>query len=131
MVISLRTLDDGAWISVNDSRTVGASDVWTLARGRFCRCEPAYVLLEGFTDVGVDGTSVVAGAVGRCLECGRHSSLEGLPVGRVVDGEFERYEASAVQATLEQSSGGAVESGRKYRRKGREAGRTDATAGAL
>ncbi|UTF54263.1 hypothetical protein [Natronosalvus rutilus] len=122
MAISLRTLDDGAWISVNDSRTVGASDVWTLARGRFCRCEPAYVLFEGFTDVGVDGTSVVAGAVGRCLECGRHDSLERLPVGRIVDGEFERYEASAVQATLEPVSGRAVEPGRQIPPEGARGG---------
>ncbi|USZ70923.1 hypothetical protein [Natronosalvus halobius] len=122
MAISLRTLDDGAWISVDDSRTVGASDVWTLARGQFCRCEPAYVLLEGFTDVGVDGTSVVAGAVGRCLECGCHSSVERLPVGRVVDGEFERYEASAVQARLEPSFGEAVESARQIPPEGARGG---------
>ncbi|QCC57037.1 hypothetical protein DV706_21200 (plasmid) [Natronorubrum bangense] len=53
MPIALRTLDDGAWISVNDSRQVSVSDVWTLSRGVFCNCEPAYVLLEGFLDVRV------------------------------------------------------------------------------
>lgn len=98
MTIALRTLDDGAWISVNDSREVGVSDVWTLANGRFCDCEPAHVLLEGFYDVGVDGPTVVVGAVGRCLDCGERDSIERLPVGRIVEGRFSPYGPEAVQS---------------------------------
>ncbi len=101
MAIALRTLDDGAWISVNDSREVGVSDIWTLACGHFCACEPASVLLEGFTGVRVDGETIVANAVGQCLECGQRSGLDGLPVGRIVDGRFERYDPAGVQSTLE------------------------------
>ena len=105
MAIALRTLDDGAWISVNDSREVGVSDVWILEREECCSCPLSYVLLEGFTDVRVDGTHVVAGTVGRCLECGQRVSIDRLPVGRVIDGEFERYDPASVSRVR-----GAVES---------------------
>ncbi|ADB61725.1 hypothetical protein Htur_2856 [Haloterrigena turkmenica DSM 5511] len=101
MTIALRTLDDGAWISVNDSRQVSVSDVWTLSRGVFCDCEPAYVLLEGFTDVGVDGSIVTADAVGQCLECGTRDSIDRLSIGRVIDGEFEPYDPESVQSLVE------------------------------
>ncbi len=101
MPIALRTLDDGAWISVNDSRQVSVSDVWTLSRGVFCSCEPAYVLLEGFVDVGVDGSIVTADAVGQCLDCGTRDSIDRLPIGRIVDGEFEPYEPESVQSIVE------------------------------
>ena len=101
MTIALRTLDDGAWISVNDSRQVSVSDVWTLSRGLFCDCEPAYVLLEGFFDVDVDGPVVVARAVGQCLECGTRDSIDRLPVGRMVDGEFRPYDPESVQWLVE------------------------------
>ncbi|WP_255170719.1 hypothetical protein [Natrononativus amylolyticus] len=101
MAIALRTLDDGAWISVDDSREVAVSDVWTLSSGRFCECAPAHVLLEGFYDVGADGSTVVAGAVGRCLDCGDSGSIDRLPVGRIVDGAFSPYGPSGVQSTLE------------------------------
>ena len=97
MPIALRTLDDGAWISVNDSRQVSVSDVWTLSHGGFCDCEPAYVLLEAFVDVDVDGRIVVADVVGQCLECGTRDSIDRLPVGRVVDGEFYPYDPDGVQ----------------------------------
>lgn len=99
MAIALRTLDDGAWISVNDTRAVGVSDVWTLAHGQFCGCTPAPVLIEGFTDVGTDGQRIVAGVVGQCLECGRRDSIERLAVGRIVDGEFRRYGATGAVRT--------------------------------
>ncbi|WP_408960354.1 hypothetical protein [Natrinema sp. 74] len=97
MPIALRTLDDGAWISVNDSRQVSVSDVWTLSHGVFCDCEPAYVLLEAFIDVDVDGSVVVASAVGQCLECGTRESIDRLPVGRIVNGEFRPYDPAGVQ----------------------------------
>ncbi|WP_247002104.1 hypothetical protein [Halosolutus gelatinilyticus] len=101
MAIALRTLDDGAWISVNDSRQVSVSDVWTLSRGAFCDCEPAYVLLEAFVDVSVDGPIVAVDAVGQCLECGERDPIDRLPVGRMVDGEFEPYEPEGVQSRIE------------------------------
>ncbi|MCU4927014.1 hypothetical protein OB905_13675 [Halobacteria archaeon AArc-dxtr1] len=104
MAIALRTLDDGAWISVNDARQVSVSDVWTLSRGVFCDCEPAYILLEGFYDVSVDGAIVFAGAVGQCLDCGTRDSIDQLPVGRLVDGEFEPYDPAGIQSTLEPES---------------------------
>lgn len=101
MSIALRTLDDGAWISVNDSRQVSVSDVWTLSRGVFCDCMPAYVLLEAFLDVRVDGSIVFAETVGQCLECGERASIDRLPVGRIVNGTFEPYDPEAVQSVLE------------------------------
>ncbi|QFU81760.1 hypothetical protein [Natronorubrum aibiense] len=104
MPIALRTLDDGAWISVNDSRQVSVSDVWTLSRGVFCDCKPAYVLLEAFLDVRINGSIVVAEAVGQCLECGTRDSIARLPVGKIVDGEFEPYNPEAVQSVLEPES---------------------------
>ncbi|ELY40977.1 hypothetical protein [Natronorubrum sulfidifaciens] len=101
MSIALRTLDDGAWISVNNSRQVSVSDVWTLSRGVFCDCKPAYVLLEAFLDVRVDGPTVVAEAVGQCLECGVRETITYLPVGRIVDGTFEPVDPETVQSVLE------------------------------
>ncbi|MFD1565832.1 hypothetical protein ACFR99_20115 [Haloarchaeobius amylolyticus] len=107
MSIALRTLDDGAWISVNDSRQVSVSDVWSLATGAFCDCSPAYVLLEAFVDVGVDGSTVVAHAVGQCLECGTRDSIEQLPVGAMIDGDFHPYDPEGVQWRLERDGEGA------------------------
>lgn len=107
MTIAVRTLDDGAWISVNDSRQVSVSDVWTLSRGTFCDCEPAYVLLEAFVDVGVDGRIVTADAVGQCLECGTRDSIDRLPVGRVVDGSFRPYGPEGVQWRVRPDGGRA------------------------
>ncbi|WP_126661813.1 hypothetical protein [Haloterrigena salifodinae] len=101
MTIAVRTLDDGAWISVNDSRQVSVSDVWTLSQGVFCDCEPAYVLLEAFVGVSVDGSIVFADAVGQCLECGTRDPIDRLPVGRVVDGEFRPYDPEGVQWRVE------------------------------
>ncbi|QLK26580.1 hypothetical protein HYG81_02900 [Natrinema zhouii] len=101
MTIAVRTLDDAAWISVNDSRQVSVSDVWTLSRGVFCDCEPAYVLLKAFVDVGVDGPIVVADAIGQCLDCGTRDSIDRLPVGRIVDGDFRPYDPEGVQWRVE------------------------------
>jgi hypothetical protein len=97
MTVSLRTLDDGAWISIDDSREVGVSDVWTLPAREFCGCETAHVLLEGFTDVAVSDHRVLADAYGMCIDCGSRDSLESLPVGRLVDGEFKPYDPTGVQ----------------------------------
>ncbi|OIB58122.1 hypothetical protein [Natrialba sp. SSL1] len=100
MTIALRTLDDGAWISVNDSREVGVSDIWTLPAREFCGCETPHVMLEGFSGVDLRGvdTHVIADAVGMCIDCGTRDGIESLPVGRIVDGEFKRYEPESVQS---------------------------------
>ncbi len=105
MVVSVRTLDDGAWISVNDSRAVGVSQIWPIARHDLCGCETAHLLLEAFYDVGVDGRRIVAGVVGQCIDCGTEGSIDTLPVGRVVDGEFSAYEPGQVQSLLEPVEG--------------------------
>jgi len=42
-------LDDGAWVSVNDSREVNVSDLWLLAEHDLCGCEVADFLAEGVT----------------------------------------------------------------------------------
>ena len=100
MATSLRTFDEGAWISVDDSREVGVSDVWTLTDGEFCSCDTAHVLLEAFSETWIDGADVVASGVGMCIDCGTRDGIGRLPVGRLVDGEFKRYEPGAVHSTL-------------------------------
>jgi len=102
MAVRVRTLDDGAWISVNDSRVVGVSDIWPLAVTDFCDCPTAQVLLEAFYDVGVADGWIVAGAVGQCIDCGTSGSIEHLAIGRIVDGTFRPVEPDRVQARLEQ-----------------------------
>ncbi len=101
MAISLRVLDDGAWISVNDSREVGVSDIWTLTSTDFCSCETAHVLLEGFSATHVAGPHIVADAVGQCINCGHRDTIDRLPVGRALEGQFAPYDPAAVQSTLE------------------------------
>ncbi|ADD05178.1 uncharacterized protein Nmag_1602 [Natrialba magadii ATCC 43099] len=101
MAIALRTLDDGAWISVNDSREVGVSDVWILPFREYCSCETPHVLLEGFSGVDLRAIDnrIVADAVGMCIDCGTRDYIESLPVGRIVDGEFKSYEPGSVQTS--------------------------------
>lgn len=101
MAVSVRTLDDGAWISVNDSRAVGVSQIWPISRYDFCDCQTAHLLLEAFYDVGVDDHRIVAGVVGQCIDCGTKDSIDDLPVGRIVDGEFYAYEPGRTQSVLE------------------------------
>ncbi|ELZ02054.1 hypothetical protein C482_05631 [Natrialba chahannaoensis JCM 10990] len=107
MTIALRTLDDGAWISVNDSREVGVSDIWTLPGHEFCNCETPHVLLEAFSGVDLRGvdTHVIADAVGMCIDCGTRDGIDSLVVGRIVDGEFKRYEPGSVQRPSVAASG--------------------------
>ncbi|SNZ12135.1 hypothetical protein SAMN06269185_1514 [Natronoarchaeum philippinense] len=104
MPVAVRTLDDGAWISINDSRAVSNSGIWPLTHYEFCDCEVSYVLLESFYDVGVDRHRVLVGAIGQCIECGRQDSIDDLAVGRIVDGEFHAYEPSEFQSLLEPDS---------------------------
>ena len=101
MTVAVRTLDDGAWISINDSRAVSNSGIWPLTHYDFCDCDVAYVLLESFYDVGIDHHEVVVGTIGQCIECGHQDSIDDFPVGRIVDGEFYAYEASEFQSLIE------------------------------
>jgi hypothetical protein len=91
MTTDVHQLDDGAWISVNDSREVNVSDLWLLARSDFCDCETTDLLAEGFVKVGVDHPNIEARIAGQCIACGASGVTDWLVVGRVVDpdsGEF-------------------------------------------
>nr|WP_227376772.1 hypothetical protein [Haladaptatus halobius] len=88
MATAIRTLDEGAWVNVNNTRTVGVSNVWKLADHGICGCDTAFFLVEVFTDVGVDGRWVEARAAGQCIGCGERGTTGWLRVGRVRDGEF-------------------------------------------
>lgn len=99
MSVALRVLDDGAWVSVNDERRVSVSELWRVAGGDdpVCACECADYVVEGFTDVGVDGRTVTADVYGQCIRCGQAATVRGLPVGRIVDGEFRSVAGEAVR----------------------------------
>ncbi|GGN90788.1 MULTISPECIES: hypothetical protein [Haloarcula] len=85
MTTDVHQLDDGAWISVNDSREVNVSDLWLLARSDFCDCETTDFLAEGFVKVGVDHPDIEARIAGQCIACGASGITDWLTVGRVVD----------------------------------------------
>lgn len=95
MSVALRILDDGAWVSVNDERRVSVSELWRVADA--CGCACADFVVEGFTDVRVDGRTVTADVYGQCIRCGEASSVLGVPVGRLVDGAFRPFAADAVR----------------------------------
>jgi hypothetical protein len=95
MATSLRALDDGAWVSVNDERRVGVSELWRLA-GDFCACERTDFVVENVLGVGVDGRRVDVRVHGQCIACGEAGSTDWLPVGRIVDGEFRRFDRENV-----------------------------------
>lgn len=99
MVVSLRTLDDGAWVSVDDERRVSVSELWPVAGA--CECALADFLVEGFTGVAVDGRTVSVEAYGTCVRCGASATVGPLPVGRVVDGEFRPLAAGAVRSPFD------------------------------
>lgn len=88
MDVPVRILDDGAWISVDDSREVGVSDLWRLSDHEFCGCETADVLLEAFFEVRPNGDAVEVRAVGHCITCGERGSMGWLTIGRVENGRF-------------------------------------------
>ncbi|UPV75568.1 hypothetical protein M0R89_05745 [Halorussus limi] len=98
MVVSIHQLDDGAWLSVNDSRSVPVSELWLLARHDFCECEPADFLAEGFVEVGVDWPDVEGRIAGQCVRCGASGVTDWLALGRVerATGEFRRVDPSSV-----------------------------------
>jgi len=88
MTTRLRVLDDGAWLSVDDTRRVSVSELWRLDAPAFCECDLADLVVENFLDVGVDGRTVTARVYGQCIVCGTKSTVEWVPVGRILDGEF-------------------------------------------
>jgi hypothetical protein len=98
VVTSIHQLDDGAWISVNDSREVNVSDLWWLARSDFCDCEMSDFLAEGFVEVGVDLPDVTARIAGQCIACGESGVTDWLAVGRVDPdtGTFRSVETDSV-----------------------------------
>jgi hypothetical protein len=100
MVVSVHQLDDGAWLSVNDSRTVPVSELWLLARHDFCECEPADLLTEGFVEIGVDWPSVEGRIAGQCVECGASGVTDWLTLGQVGrdTNQFRRVASSAIHS---------------------------------
>ncbi|QZX98539.1 hypothetical protein [Halobaculum rubrum] len=96
MSVAIRVLDDGAWVSVDDERRVGVSEPWRVG-GDACACECADYVVEGFTDVGADGRTVTADVYGQCIRCGQAASVLGVPVGRIVDGEFRPVAGEAIR----------------------------------
>ena len=83
MTTAVHQLDDGAWVSVNDSREVNVSDLWRLARHDFCPCRLADFLAEGFVEVAPDGGDVEARVAGQCIQCGTSGVTDWLTLGRV------------------------------------------------
>ncbi len=96
MAIAVRTLDEGAWVNVNNTRIVGVSNVWELADHDICDCEIAFFVVEVFTEVGVDGRWVEARAGGQCIGCGEHGTTGWLRVGRVGADDFHAVAVEGV-----------------------------------
>lgn len=96
MVVALRTLDDGAWVSVNDRRQVSVSELWRFPDPDFCACELPDVVVEGFIETGVEGRTVEVRVYGQCIVCGGEGTTGWLPVGRILDGEFRDLDRESV-----------------------------------
>jgi hypothetical protein len=98
MVTSVHQLDDGAWVSVDDSREVNVSDLWLLARSGLCGCEPVDFLAEGFVEVSVDYPKVEARIAGQCIACGAEGVTDWLELGRAdpETGSFRAVDATSV-----------------------------------
>jgi hypothetical protein len=94
--VSLRILDDGAWVSVNDSRAVSVSELWRLSDAGFCACDLPDLVVEGFVETGVDGRTVEARVYGQCIACGHDGTTGWVPVGRVLGGEFRHLDRESV-----------------------------------
>lgn len=91
MSTSIRSVDRGAWLSVNGKRELGISDLWPLARSDFCECQVTDFLAEGFVEIGVDPPNIEARFAGRCITCGTEGTTGWLLLGRVAnppDGDF-------------------------------------------
>lgn len=119
MALSVRVFDDGAWISVGGDRVVGVGELWQLEDHSLCDCEDD-LIVEGFDDadlvarderevvgerdadgddqeVASDERNVVrARTLGRCLDCGTQGFVGWVDVGRVVDGDFDRFDEPRV-----------------------------------
>lgn len=91
MVHRLRLLDDAAWVSVNDAREAGASELWPASEAGVCTCEPAWLVVQAFVEVGVDGRRIDARAAVQCIECGTAGTTDWLPIGRVRDDTFSPW----------------------------------------
>jgi hypothetical protein len=107
MSVALRTLDDGAWVSVNDERRVSVSELWRLC-GDFCACEQTDLVVENVLDVGADGRDVDVRVYGQCIACGETGTTDWLPVGRIVDGDFRHYDRETVVAAASRRAGNSV-----------------------
>ncbi|MFB6101627.1 MAG: hypothetical protein ABEJ73_03585 [Haloplanus sp.] len=83
MTTAVHQLDDGAWVSVNDTREVNVSDLWRLARHEFCACRLADFLAEGFVEVAAADANVEARIAGQCIQCGTSGVTDWLTLGRV------------------------------------------------
>jgi hypothetical protein len=94
VVTSVHQLDDGAWLSVDDTREVNVGDLWPVVGG-FCECSTADLLAEGFLEVSVDGRSVEARVAGRCIACGTSGVTRWLELGRVADGRFRAVDPTS------------------------------------
>lgn len=102
MAPSVRVFDDGAWISVGGDRVVGVGELWQLEDHSLCDCEDD-LIVEGFDDADLvarddqdaasgDRNVVRARTLGRCLACGTQGFVGWVDVGRVVDGDFDRFD---------------------------------------
>ncbi|WP_232687010.1 hypothetical protein [Halobacterium zhouii] len=87
MTTRVRLLDDAAWVSVNDTRVAGVSEVWPVA-GAFCSCPLTWLGVEAFVEAGVTGRRVDARVHGHCVVCGESGETGWLPVGRMTDDGF-------------------------------------------
>lgn len=102
VTVALRLLDDGAWLSVNDTRRVAVGELWRLADPAYCGCRPTEFAVEGFTDCGVVGRTVTVTAYGTCIACGTAETTTAVPVGRVHRGSFRPFaRESAVLVPLD------------------------------
>jgi hypothetical protein len=95
VVTSVHQLDDGAWLSVDDTREVNVGDLWPVL-GDFCSCLATDLLAEGFVEVSVDGRSVEARVAGQCIRCGESGVTDWLELGRIVDGRFRPVDPTSV-----------------------------------
>lgn len=83
MVTSIRTVDRGAWLSVNGTRELGISDLWLLAKSDLCSCDQTDFLAEGIAEIGIDPPNIEAQFTGRCIACGTEGTTGWLVLGRV------------------------------------------------
>lgn len=91
MPTSIRTVDRGAWLSVNGTRELGISNLWLLARSDVCDCRVTDFLAEGFAEIGIDHPNIEARFTGRCITCGMAGTTDWLVLGRMHTGEDTEF----------------------------------------